>query len=272
MPWNVPKTFLARESISQPRTSVKGGLAEAVARRTYPSASVLLLFDIDGTLLLRAHLEHRAALADAVREVWGVPDPGPAAVPGAGRTDGEIARQMCLLGGVAAEAFDARADDFREACARAFVRHCPPDLRDRVAPGIPAALAELAAVPATRLSLVTGNLEAIARLKLERAGLAERFPAGQGAFGSDREDRSELPALARRRAGAPDGGAPYPRARTVVIGDTPRDIACARADGVRCVAVATGPFGAAELAAADAVARRAHELPGLIAAALSPAG
>src|SRR3954471_15555862 len=64
---------------------------------------VLILFDIDGTLLLRAHLEHREALADAVREVWGVRDPGPDAVRAAGRTDGEIAREICVLGGVAAE-------------------------------------------------------------------------------------------------------------------------------------------------------------------------
>jgi len=228
---------------------------------------VLLLFDIDGTLLLRAHVEHRLALADAVREVWRVADPGGAAVPAAGRTDGEIARHICVLGGVDATRFDAGADDFRAACAAAYARRCPPDLRDRLAPGVPEALAELAARGGRdgfMLSLVTGNLEAIARLKLDRAGLGGWFPAGQGGFGSDAEDRTELPAIARRRAGALDGGAPYPRERTVVIGDTPRDIACARADGVRCVAVATGPYRAEELAAADAVARGAHELPALL--------
>jgi phosphoglycolate phosphatase-like HAD superfamily hydrolase len=102
-----------------------------------------------------------------------------------------------------------------------------------------------------KLSLVTGNLEAVARLKLARAGLGDYFPTGQGAFGSDAEDRTELPAIARRRAGA--NGTPYPRAGTVVVGDTPNDIACAHADGVRCVAVATGPYAAAELDKADAV-------------------
>src|SRR3954465_15571474 len=95
---------------------------------------MLVLFAIDGTLLLRAHVEHRHALADAVREVWGVADPGPAAVPGAGRTDGEIAREVCLLGGVSADRIDAGVGDFRAACARAYVRRCPPDLRDRLPP------------------------------------------------------------------------------------------------------------------------------------------
>jgi hypothetical protein len=57
---------------------------------------VLLLFDIDGTLLIRAHVEHRLALADAVREVWGAEDPGAPAIVAAGRTDVEIAREICL--------------------------------------------------------------------------------------------------------------------------------------------------------------------------------
>jgi len=226
---------------------------------------VLLLFDIDGTLLLRAHVEHRAALGDAVREVWGAVDPGPAAVPAAGRTDGEIAREICVLAGVDAARIDAGADAFRIACAEAYARRCPADLRDRLAPGVPGALGALAQRDGVVLSLVTGNLEPIARLKLARAGLGRWFRPGQGAFGSDAEDRTALPAIARRRAGALDGGAPYPRERTVVIGDTPRDIACARADGVRCVAVATGPYPAEALAGADAVARDANELPALLA-------
>jgi phosphoglycolate phosphatase-like HAD superfamily hydrolase len=223
---------------------------------------VLVLFDIDGTLLIRAHVEHRHALADAVREVWGVADPGPAAVPAAGRTDGEIAREICLLGGVDAARIDAGADDFRAACAGAYARRCPPDLRDRLAPHASDVLSALAARPGVQLSLVTGNLEAVARLKLGRAGLGGFFAAGQGGFGSDAEDRTELPAIARRRAGT--NGTPYPRERSVVVGDTPNDIACARADGVRCVAVATGPYGAAELVAADAVVAGLDELPAVL--------
>jgi phosphoglycolate phosphatase len=223
---------------------------------------VLVLFDIDGTLLLRAHLEHREALADAVAEVWAVRDPGPAAVPAAGRTDGEIAREICVLGGVAAERIDAGRDAFHVACAEAYARRCPPDLRDRLAPHAANVVAGLAAHDGVRLSLVTGNLEAVARLKLERAGLGAFFAAGQGGFGSDAEDRAELPAIARRRAAA--NGRPYPRARTVVVGDTPNDIACARADGLWCVAVATGPYGADELGAADAVVASLAELPAVL--------
>lgn len=203
-----------------------------------------------------------------MREVWGVEDPGPAAVRAAGRTDGEIAREICLLGGVAAERIDAERDRFRDACAAAYARRCPPDLRDRLAPHAAEVVAALAAHDGVRLSLVTGNLEPVARLKLERAGLAPFFATGEGGFGSDAEDRSELPAIARRRAGT--NGTPHPRATTVVVGDTPNDIACARADGVRCVAVATGPYGAGELAAADAVVASLRELPAALSRATPP--
>ena len=223
---------------------------------------MLLLFDIDGTLLIRAHVEHRHALAEAVREVWGAADPGYAAIPAAGRTDVEIAREVCLLAGVPAEQFDARTDDFEIACARAYGRLAPADLRDRLAPDAERVLSDLAAREGVRLALVTGNLEAVARTKLARAGLAEHFAAGQGAFGSDAEDRTELPAIARRRAGA--NGRPYPRAHTVVVGDTPNDIACAHADELRCVAVTTGPYGAEELGRADLVIAGLRELPGLV--------
>ena len=225
---------------------------------------MLLLFDIDGTLLLRASAEHRAALHEALREVYGIASAAAARVPAAGRTDGEIAREICLLSGIDAARIDAGAHDFRAACVAAYARLCPADLRDRVAPGVPQALEALAARRGVILSLVTGNLEPVARLKLSRARLGRFFSGDQGAFGSDSDDRAALPAIARRRAGAVNGGVPYPRERTVVIGDTPRDIACARADGVRCIAVATGPYPAEELHGADVVVRSAHRLPGVL--------
>jgi phosphoglycolate phosphatase-like HAD superfamily hydrolase len=208
---------------------------------------VLLLFDIDGTLLLKASAAHVVAVHEALREVYGVTEPAGARVEAAGRTDGEIAREICLLSGVTAARFDRGRDDFRVACVAAFAVLCPADLSAHVAPGAVEVLDELTARDDVVLGLVTGNLEPIARLKLNRAGLGRFFAHGPGGFGSDADDRTELPSIARRRAGG------YPRRHTVVIGDTPLDIACARADGVRCIAVATGPFSESELAEADAV-------------------
>ncbi len=224
---------------------------------------MLLLFDIDGTLLQRAADAHRDAIHEALRVVHGVRDP--ARRTGhevAGRTDAEIARGLLVAAGVAARSIDERADDVRIAACEAYARLCPDDLSAHVTPGIAAVLEQIEERGRDRLALVTGNYEAIARMKLRAAGIGAYFPSGQGGFGSDHEQRAELPRIARGRAG--DGDASWPRERTIVIGDTPRDIACARADGVRVFAVATGPYRPENLTDADAVARDARELGALL--------
>src|SRR5215475_12065715 len=78
-------------------------------------------------------------------------------------------------------------------------------------------------------ALLTGNPEPVARARMERIGLAEFFPHGQGAFGCESEERAELIAIARRKAGH------WPAERTVAVGDTTTDIAGARAAGIHVV-------------------------------------
>jgi phosphoglycolate phosphatase len=225
------------------------------------AAATLLLFDIDGTLVWRASTEHAAALREALRAVHGLDPAFEHAIAAAGRTDGEIARLLLLAAGTPAKAIDDGVSAVQEHAVAAYARLCPVDLSDRLLPGITELLGSLSQRDDVRLSLVTGNFEPIARLKLARAGVGSFFESGQGGFGSDSEDRTVLPALARRRAGA--DGRSWPRARTIVIGDTPRDIACARADGVRVIGVATGPHPREELSEADAVAQ-----PGELASVL----
>jgi phosphoglycolate phosphatase-like HAD superfamily hydrolase len=196
-------------------------------------------------------------LREAAGDVHGVSVHDIQTVEYAGRTDLAIARDLLVAAGVADQQIDERADAVRAATAEAYARLCPADLSAKVAPGMVELLEALAARPeAFRLSLVTGNLEPVARLKLERAGVGRFFAAGQGGFGSDDEDRGRLPAIARGRASDP----PWSRERAVVIGDTPRDIACARVDEVRVAAVATGPYAIEALADADAVVDDAHAL------------
>ena len=230
-------------------------------------APALLLFDIDGTLLGRAATAHSDALHAALRDVHGVDASHVrGAIDPAGRTDGEIARVLLTACGVSAERIDDRADDVREACCAHYAVLCPPDLSDKVLPGVVPLLEWLDSRPDARLSLVTGNFEPVGRLKLKRAGIGRHFPSGQGGFGSDSEDRAALPGIARHRAG--HDGLAHPRTRTIVIGDTPRDIACARADGVRVFAVATGPYARGDLTGADGVAEGAAQLRPLLEDAL----
>ena len=223
----------------------------------------LLLFDIDGTLLIKAADDHRAAIHAAIRRVYHVQHPEAARVEAAGRTDPSIARQIALQLGVAVERFEERLRDFKRCAAEEYAQRCRADLSSHVADGVPDLLESLAAREDVVLALVTGNLEPIARIKLDRAGIGRYFARGHGGFGSDHEDRTELPGIARSRAGR-GPGRPYPREDTLVIGDTPLDIACARADGVRCIAVATGPYRASELRAADKVVGSARELAGVL--------
>ncbi len=220
---------------------------------------LLLLWDIDGTLLQRASREHAEAMRAALAQVHGELALDGRRVEAAGRTDAAIARDLLVASGLAAGAIDERADDVITACCALYEELCPADLSPRLAPGVADALVSLGTRPeAFRLSLVTGNFERIARLKLARAGIGDWFPEGQGAFGSDAEERERLPPIARSRAGG------WPRERAIVIGDTPRDIACARADGLRVIAVATGPFGVEALADADAVVDTAEAVPAVL--------
>jgi phosphoglycolate phosphatase len=223
---------------------------------------MLLLFDIDGTLMKGASGAHATALCQALQNVHGVDVEGMRlAGSAAGRTDGEIARMYLLEAGVSAERIDERAADVRDECCRLYAGLCPADLSSMVVPGMPDLLESLSARDDLQLSLVTGNFEMVARLKLKAGRLGQWFARGQGGFGSDSEDRTMLPPIARRRAGEAAGmSTSWPRERTVVIGDTPRDIACARADDLRCVAVTTGPHRPAELAGADLVVDNTAEL------------
>ena len=212
---------------------------------------MLVLLDIDGTLLHGSPRAHTAALVAALREVHGVPAEAAdvAAVRPGGRTDQEIARLVLRRHGVDDDAITAAMPRWMARAAALY-----PGEEDRhpgsaVAPDAPSALGRMRRAGGA-LALLTGNLEPIARAKMARAGLAAWFPEGEGAFGSDDESRDALVPVALARAAASG----EPPAGVIVVGDTPRDIACARAGGARCVAVATGPHGAGELAAADAVA------------------
>ena len=155
-----------------------------------------------------------------------------------------------------------RADGQAARIGGASYEHlCEGSLADTVLPGVHDGLRAFGDA-GHRLALVTGNLEPIAaRLeKLGRAGLGGWLDGVPGGFASDHELRSRLPGIARERAGN------VPREEAVVIGDTPLDVACAQADGVRCIAVTTGWFSAAELlaAGADAVAGDLVEVAELV--------
>jgi phosphoglycolate phosphatase-like HAD superfamily hydrolase len=212
---------------------------------------MLLLFDIDGTLVRDRPLTHQSALEQAAIEVVGLAvDPGSdpiRAVEPWGKTDRQILRDVLAAAGLPAPSREDVAR-WEQAACRAYEQLESDDAAARHAETA-LALGRLRD-SGHALALVTGNLEPIARRKLGLRGLARFFPEGQGGFGSDADLRPELVPIARTRAGAP--AAAHPREDTVLIGDTPRDVEAARADGVRCVAVTGERFSAGALIDAGA--------------------
>ena len=206
-----------------------------------------ILFDIDGTLIDAAGAG-RACLNVAFAEVFGV-EPSllaATAVPFAGRTDPAIFRSIADALGVAPRDYLARVDAVREAYFAALrIRMAIPDPRRRVYPGVLALLESLRASDHAAIGLLTGNLERGARIKLEAFDLNRFFPAG--GFSTDDGDRRAIARIAAARV-AEHHGAEIPPERTVVIGDTALDVDCARANGFRSIAVATGGASPEEIA------------------------
>jgi phosphoglycolate phosphatase len=209
-----------------------------------------VLLDIDGTLLHGAPRAHTEALILAMQDVHGVDATSAdvTAILPAGRTDQEIARLVLRGRGLDDAAITGAMPAWMMRAAELYPAVDAVHPAPRVAAAAAEALGRMSRAGAS-LALLTGNLEPIARAKMDRAGLGAWFPRGGGAFGSDHESRDALVpiALGRARSDLRAGGG------VVVVGDTPRDIACARAGGARCVAVATGSHAVDELVGADAV-------------------
>ncbi|NNF04800.1 MAG: HAD hydrolase-like protein [Rhodothermales bacterium] len=193
---------------------------------------VLILFDIDGTIL-STNGAGRRAVTSAISSVLGR-NVDIADVSFSGRTDLAIMADILDISGTDV------SDDMLDACISAYRNALESTLRAEdivVYPGVRKLISRLAARSGVHLGLVTGNLEQTAYCKLRLAGLDAHFRVG--AFGSDHADRNRLPELAARRA-AQAFGRPFRADRTLVIGDTVHDIACSRYFGARSVAVCTG--------------------------------
>lgn len=186
-------------------------------------------------------------MALGMSEVYGLPVTYDdiVAIGPSGRTDREIARVVLRGHGVPDHEITAGLDGWVTSACDAYARIEGDHPRGVVAPRAHEALCALREAGAT-LALLTGNLEPIGHAKMGLAGLGEFFVAGQGAFGSDHEQRTALVPIAVERSPV--------KGPAVVVGDTPADIRCARAGGARCVAVTTGPYGREDLAHADDVA------------------
>jgi phosphoglycolate phosphatase-like HAD superfamily hydrolase len=209
--------------------------------------TVLVLWDIDHTLIETGGVGGEI-YADAFRAVTGHPlDEMPAL---SGRTEPVIFREALKANGIAdtgdlyeqfaeeqARGYAARADELRR--------------RGRALPGAADALRALADRADVVQSVLTGNTRPASEIKLRVFGLDRYLDLDVGAYGTDDDDRPNLVKIARQRAEAAHG-MPFDAASTVLIGDTPNDVAAARDGGARIIAVATGSDSAEDLTRAGA--------------------
>jgi phosphoglycolate phosphatase-like HAD superfamily hydrolase len=208
----------------------------------------VLLFDVDNTLLYSGGAGS-LAMRRAFHELYGIED-GFARVEFSGRTDWAILRDAMrahdLLDGDDA-AFRAELPRFQGAYYTLLADALLAAQGGRAMPGVAALLDALAPMNDARLGLATGNFREACFMKLRHFGLDAHLTTG--GFGDDAEDRGEMVSIAIERVA---DGAPVDPRSVWVIGDTPLDIAAAKANGVRCLAVATGPMDADRLRLAGA--------------------
>jgi phosphoglycolate phosphatase len=218
---------------------------------------LLVLWDVDYTLL-DAGGAGMQLYRIAFGELFGGEPPVPA--PMSGRTDRAIALEVLTLAGI--------PDPGRHIAAfQAVMAAHAPELADVIRSGgtaLPGAIQALAALAAAGgngaggngaggvvQALLTGNIRALAEVKLGALGLTSHLDLDVGAYGDVHEVRSELVGPARRQA-ALAYGADFSGEATILVGDTPLDIEAALVTGARAVGVATGHFSVADLTAAGA--------------------
>lgn len=207
---------------------------------------ILVLWDIDHTLIKTGGLG-RELFAHAFHAATGTPMLHMAAP--AGRTEAVTFRETAALHGLdGTTAYPA----FATALADAYRDHIQElRARGRMLPGAHESLTALAARPEVVQGVLTGNLKAVAEVKLAAFGLTAFIDASVGAFADDGNTRADLVHAARTRAHQAYGHH-FPGTATILIGDTPNDVTAAKATGAIVIAVASGLYTTEQLAHAGA--------------------
>ncbi len=216
---------------------------------------LLVLWDIDYTLVATDGVG-RYLYEVVLAELYGLGLPSPLASM-AGRTDSSIALEVLTAAGVPEP--DGELSRFQDLlAARAPELDGMVREQGRVLPGAAEAIAALAGLASSDdgrqpviQSLLTGNIPALARVKLGALGLIEHLDLGIGAYGDVSQFRADLVPVARQNA-ALRYGADFSGTATVLIGDTPNDIEAAATTGARSIGVATGSFTMQQLIDAGA--------------------
>ena len=202
----------------------------------------LILFDIDGTLTRTQN--GYLPFNDAILKTFGFAGDIRTVVPD-GNTDPLIVKDIFTKAGVEIIVEPDQWAQFTSQLQASYRHHVAGGATTiRPLPGADSLLQHLFAVAEFHSSVVTGNFEATALVKLDSAGLGSYL--SRGAYASDSEHRPDLPAIARTRWEMA-AGRTIAAGECVIVGDTPKDLECARANGMKCVLVGTGRYPVEEL-------------------------
>jgi phosphoglycolate phosphatase len=205
----------------------------------------VILFDIDGTLIKTVRRgEYRGLIHEMLLDIFGTCG-RISEVDFAGKTDLAIYREALHCEGITIPMIRERLPLVEAATVEIMNQLSATGAVFLLCPGVLELLDALSADIRFLPSLLTGNVEKLAEAKLRVAGIWHYF-LNRGAFGSDDEERDHLPAIAAERINAQLGYALAPE-RFIIVGDTPRDISCARHFGARVLAVASGAHKLDEL-------------------------
>lgn len=216
----------------------QSAIKQSTAYRLLPTDPRVLLFDIDGTLVKAVRRpEYRGRIRQMLLDVFGTCG-RIVEVDFGGRTDLAIYREALECEGISVSEIHERLPHLEKLMVEILWELAAEGEVFRLCAGVRELLDALTRDDRFITSLLTGNVEKLAEAKLRVAGIWDYF-RGRGAFGSDAEERDHLPAIAAERINAQLGQS-IPPHRFIIIGDTPRDISCARHFGARVVAVASG--------------------------------
>jgi phosphoglycolate phosphatase-like HAD superfamily hydrolase len=207
--------------------------------------SRIILFDIDGTLITAVRRpEYRGRIRSMLEDVFGTCG-RIAEVDFGGKTDLLIYREALECEGITPDQIRERLPLVELQMVALLDEMASTGEVYRLCAGVRELLDALSRNSRFVTSLLTGNVERLAEAKLRIAGIHHYFQK-RGAFGSDAEERDHLPAIAAQRINEHMGLTLAPE-KFIIIGDTPRDIKCARHFGARVVAVASGQHNTEQL-------------------------
>ena len=208
----------------------------------------LILFDIDGTILKFKEYYSSQIFTNMIKEMFGKEVPDTYVPDYAGRTDLSILEDLAKACEIEYSSMTDQVDEIWDYLYEGFQEHNSAE-NMHIMPGVVELIEDLSEDSGYDLGLLTGNFEKNAYLKLRSCDLEQYFEFG--AFGSDHKDRNKLADIAISRANAVLTES-YSSDSTIIIGDSPRDIECAKSNGIGVLAVATGGYSYDDLMGHDA--------------------